>query len=174
VANVRAATVEDADAIAEVHVTSWQENYRGLIPQSVLDTLSVPDRKVAWRKTFADLGSYPVYVAEDGGQIIGFGNGGACRSEALGQEMEVYAIYLFARAQRQGIGSELLRTIVSDFVGDGKRSAGLWVMRDNAIARSFYEKFGAVPVSEKIERRPGYERPEVGYAWSDLGRSFER
>jgi L-amino acid N-acyltransferase YncA len=172
VPNVRAATLEDADAIAEVHVISWQESYRGLIPQSVLDTLSIPDRKVAWRNVFAHLGRYPVYVVEEERQILGFGNGGACRSEALGQEMEVYAIYLLARAQRQGIGSKLLRAVMSDFVVDGKKSAGLWVLRDNAIARKFYEKFGALPVGERIEHRPEYDRPEVGYAWPDLKRSF--
>ena len=170
--NVRAATPEDAEAIAEVHVTSWQESYRGLIPQSVLDTLSIPDRKVAWRNAFTGLGRYPVYVVEEERQILGFGNGGACRSEALGQEMEVYAIYLLARAQRQGNGSKLLRAVMSDFVVDGKKSAGLWVLRDNDIARKFYEKFGALPVSERIEHRPEYDRPEVGYAWPDLKRSF--
>ena len=170
--NIRAARVEDSDAIAEVHVASWQESYRDIIPQPVLDGLSVADRKTAWLNIFSDLGRYPVYVAEEEGRVIGFGNGGTCRSEALGQEMEVYAIYLRAGAQHQGIGSQLLRIIVSDFIGDGKRSVGLWVMRDNAIARRFYEKFGARPVAEKIERRQGYDRPEVGYAWPDIGRAF--
>jgi hypothetical protein len=61
---------------------------------------------------------------------------------------------------------------MSDFVVDGKKSAGLWVLRDNDIARKFYEKFGALPVSERIEHRPEYDRPEVGYAWPDLKRSF--
>lgn len=172
VPNIRAASVEDSDAIAKVHVTSWQESYRRLIPQPVLDGLSVPDRKTAWRNIFSDLGKYPVYVAEKDGRVIGFGNGGTCRSEALGQEMEVYAIYLLASAQHQGTGSKLLRTIVSDFIAEGKRSAGLWVMRDNTIARRFYEKFGARPVAEKIERRQGYDRPEVGYAWPDISRAF--
>jgi L-amino acid N-acyltransferase YncA len=172
VTGVRAATTEDCDVIAEVHVASWRESYRGLIPQSVLDALSTPERKLAWQKTFAGLGRYPVYVAEDEGRIIGFAQGGTCRGEALGQEMEVYAIYLLARAQRRGIGGKLLKTVMSDFIAEGERSAGLWVMRDNAIARKFYEKFGAVPVTQRVESRPEYDRPEVGYAWSDITRSF--
>jgi ribosomal protein S18 acetylase RimI-like enzyme len=170
---IRAATVDDCDSIAEVHVTSWQESYPGLIPQQVLDALSVPDRNAAWREIFAGLRSYPIYVAENEGRIIGFGAGGLCRSEALGQEMEIYAIYLLLRAQRQGTGSRLLTTIVRDFIAHGKRSAGLWVMRDNAVARRFYERFGAVIVAERVEHRPGYDRPEVGYAWPDLRCSFD-
>jgi L-amino acid N-acyltransferase YncA len=167
-----AATDEDADAIADVHVTAWQESYRGVIPQTVLDALSVAERRTAWRKIFADIQEYPIYVAEQDRQIVGFGHGGVCRSKLVGQEMEVYAIYVLERAMRQGAGSKLLRTIVGDFLSHGKTSAGLWVLRDNTIARAFYEKFGAQPVAEKIERRPGYERTEVGYAWSDLTKSF--
>jgi ribosomal protein S18 acetylase RimI-like enzyme len=172
VTDVRAATIEDCDAIARVHVASWRESYRGLIPQPVLDALSVPERKLAWQKVIAGLGKYPVHVAEDEGRIAGFAQGGACRGEALGQEMEVYAIYLLARAQRRGIGGKLLKTVMSDFIADGRTSAGLWVMRDNAIARKFYEKFEAIPVSERVQSRPEYDRPEVGYAWSDIRRSF--
>jgi L-amino acid N-acyltransferase YncA len=172
VPDIRAATVEDCDDIAEVHIDSWRESYRGLIPQPVLDALSIPDRKAAWQKIFAGLGRYPVYVAEEERRVIGFAQGGACRGNALGQEMEVYAIYLLARGQHQGTGSKLLARIMTDFIADGKRSAGLWVMRDNAIARRFYEKSGASPVTERVVSRPEYDRAEVGYAWSDLKRSF--
>jgi L-amino acid N-acyltransferase YncA len=169
---IRRARADESDTIAEVHVQSWQESYRGLIPQFVLDGLSLPDRKRAWREIFAELGRYPVYVAEEDGAMVGFANGGTSRSEALGQEMEVYAIYLLARAQRRGIGSKLLKTVMRDFIAAGKKSAGLWVLRDNAIARRFYEKLGAFPVAERIERRPDYERAEIGYAWTDLKGSF--
>ena len=33
---------EDALALALVHVTSWRETYRGLLPDSFLDRMSVP------------------------------------------------------------------------------------------------------------------------------------
>jgi L-amino acid N-acyltransferase YncA len=145
VTDVRAATIEDCDAIARVHVASWRESYRGLIPQPVLDALSVPERKLAWQKVIAGLGKYPVHVAEDEGRIAGFAQGGACRGEALGQEMEVYAIYLLARAQHRGIGGKLLKTVMSDFIADGRTSAGLWVMRDNAIARNSTRNSGPFP-----------------------------
>jgi ribosomal protein S18 acetylase RimI-like enzyme len=174
VPTIRVARADDSDAIAEVHVASWQESYRGLIAQPVLDALSIADRKAAWRKIFAELGYYPVYVAEHETQIIGFGQGGTCRSDQLGQEMEVYAIYLLARAQRRGTGARLVRTIMRDFLAHGRNSAGLWVLRDNTAARKFYEKLGARPIAERVEHRPQYDRAEVGYAWDDLRHSFGR
>ena len=40
---VRDATVDDARAIAEVHVASWRWAYRGQLPDDLLDGLSVDD-----------------------------------------------------------------------------------------------------------------------------------
>ena len=47
--SVRAATPADAAAIAGVHVRSWQAAYRGIVPDEVLDGLSLPDREQRWR-----------------------------------------------------------------------------------------------------------------------------
>ena len=42
---IRAATISDAYSIAEVQVAGWQAAYRGIMPDSVLDGLSVPKRE---------------------------------------------------------------------------------------------------------------------------------
>src|SRR3989442_5790865 len=38
---IRPAVVEDAPAIAQVHVESWKTTYKGIFPESLLDGLSV-------------------------------------------------------------------------------------------------------------------------------------
>ncbi|GAA4247772.1 hypothetical protein [Dactylosporangium darangshiense] len=38
---IRPATVEDAGAVAAVHVGSWRAAYRGIVPQEHLDGLDV-------------------------------------------------------------------------------------------------------------------------------------
>jgi ribosomal protein S18 acetylase RimI-like enzyme len=43
--NIRKATLEDADGMAMVHVTSWQQTYRGLIHQDFIRS-SAPSTKV--------------------------------------------------------------------------------------------------------------------------------
>lgn len=40
---IRPATLADAEAIVRVHVTAWQESYKGIIEQSYLDKLSYED-----------------------------------------------------------------------------------------------------------------------------------
>jgi hypothetical protein len=45
---IRRAVADDARGIAQVHVKSWQAAYRGLLPQSYLDALSVEQREAFW------------------------------------------------------------------------------------------------------------------------------
>jgi hypothetical protein len=45
----------------------------------------------------------------------------------------------------------------------------LWVLRENAKARRFYERLGGVVVAEKEERRAGGVLVEVAYGWRGLG-----
>ncbi|MGE5538541.1 MAG: N-acetyltransferase family protein [Gemmatimonas sp.] len=169
---IRPATPDDADGMAEVSVAAWRETYGGLLPQPTLDGMSVPDRAAWWRQRLSsgspDRPRPRAWVAERGGRIVGFVDGGPARAAELGQEMEVYAIYLLDSVKRQGLGRRLLRAIFRDFVAHGATSAGLWVLRDNHGARRFYEACGAVPTTERTESRPGYALTEVGYAWRDL------
>ena len=51
---VRDATVDDAHAIAEVHVASWRWAYRGQVPEAILDALSVEDREAMWRRSLSE------------------------------------------------------------------------------------------------------------------------
>jgi len=47
---IRAARFEDAQQIAEVHVASWQVAYRGILSDSLLDSLSVEAWTEQWQE----------------------------------------------------------------------------------------------------------------------------
>ncbi|MGH2840330.1 MAG: hypothetical protein ACRDKY_05850 [Solirubrobacteraceae bacterium] len=51
---VRTATRDDAHPIARVHVRSWQVAYRGLLPDAILDGLSVEERRTIWHQLLAN------------------------------------------------------------------------------------------------------------------------
>jgi L-amino acid N-acyltransferase YncA len=140
-----------------------------MVPQAVLDALSIQQRTEAWRKAILE-NTCPIYLAEENGRIVGFGQGGPCRGDELGRQMEVYAIYLLDRAKRRGIGS--LTKVISDFLSAGANSAALWVLRENSSARSFYEHFGAQFFVERTVERADWNRVEAGYAWDDLRLNF--
>jgi L-amino acid N-acyltransferase YncA len=140
--DIRAATETDARGVAEVHVAAWKTAYRGLMPDSVLDALSVPEREEIWQRIVAQQ-KLQLLVAEDDRKIVGFVNFGPCRDpDALGFAGEILAIYVDPKRWHEGIGQELLATALSGLKSAGFKEAMLWVLDSNSRARIFYERAG--------------------------------
>ena len=172
---IRQAQITDCEAIARVHVRAWEESYRQILPEAAFARNTVERRTESWREIFRQDSLFPIYVAQKGEALVGFACGGPEREEeSLGQQMQLYGIYLLANAKRQGIGSQLLRTVMSGLVSHGAKSACVWTLRDVAPARRFYESFGARLSIEQINHRPTYDMALAGYVWPDLKREFSR
>ncbi|MEZ5935965.1 MAG: GNAT family N-acetyltransferase [Alphaproteobacteria bacterium] len=174
-AAIRPARIEEAGAIAELHVRAWHEAYTGLVPQSLLDGLSVERRAERWRRTLAETvpEDETVLVAVDaGGGLAGFASCGAQRSpelEAGGFDGEILTLYLSAEAKRQGIGRRLMAAMAAALQKQGRRGVGLWVLEGNQPARHFYESLGGEIVGKREDRRgEDLVLQEVAYGWRDL------
>ena len=86
---VRVAAPADIDVIARIHVQSWQTSYRGILPDELLDNLSVERRAEQWQRTMPRNDMF-VYVAENvAGEIVGFASGGAERDGVHGYDGEL-------------------------------------------------------------------------------------
>lgn len=172
--SVRAATDADADRIAGVHVACWHETYRGMLPDALLDGMDVSERAVMWRGVFAAFGQGAlgaVYVAEREGEIVGFGGYSGLRDQPLlaqGYDSLITALYVRQIAQRQGVGRLLLGACAAGMRAAGCAAPALWVLRQNARARAFYQAMGAVECGEEDEVRDGHVLQSVAYGWPDL------
>ena len=143
---VREARLDDADAIARVHVLSWQKAYRGLVPQPILDRMSIADRANAWREWLPKVDQSRTCVAERDGEIVGFVNAGRCRDDdAPPATGEINAIYALSDAWDVGIGAALMTAAVDWLRQEQCTSATLWVLEGNERGRRFYEKGGWRP-----------------------------
>ncbi|MBW4635023.1 MAG: hypothetical protein KME30_24920 [Iphinoe sp. HA4291-MV1] len=92
---VREARLDDALAIALVHVDTWRSTYRGIVPDDYLASLSYEKRESLWVHILSTAKeSHPfTYVAEDEvGQIVGFVNGGSERTQDSVYKGELYAL----------------------------------------------------------------------------------
>ncbi len=163
---VRMATVDDAAAIAAIHVAAWRETYRGLVPDAVLDGLSVEARTVEWRRRLGLPGGAAA-VAVDGG-VVGFGSCGPQRDPGLGTDGEIYTLYVLVRAQRRGWGRGLMAALAGALRAHGRQSASLWVAEANVPARRFYEALDGRLAGAKVQPGDGFALAEVAYAWDRL------
>ena len=141
---IRPATLDDAEAIAAVHVRGWQWGYRGILPDAYLEALSVDRRVEQWRSWLLDPGRTVTRVAEgEDGRCLGFAATGPSRDPAADDETgEVYAIYVEEEGAGTGMGGALLQHAVQTLRDAGFAHATLWVLDGNARARRFYEKAG--------------------------------
>ena len=163
---VRLARPDDAEAIADAHVRGWRAAYRDLVPNAILDGLSVERRAAFWRDTIAaeiaavataDMAAgvaarvtppaARTWVVEQDGVVRGFASTGAIRDQpdGLAGAGEVFAIYLAPEARGRGLGRALYTHVVDDLRIRGFDSIVVWVFEANADARRFYEAAGFRP-----------------------------
>ncbi len=142
--SVRPATPDDAAAIAGVHVRSWQMAYRGVVPDAILERLSVEQRRRTWSELLEDRHGAFTLVADRGGEVVGFCSMAIpSRDDDAGEATcEVGAIYVEPTLWRAGVGARLLETALDTVRDSGWREVTLWVFAANASARAFYESFG--------------------------------
>jgi L-amino acid N-acyltransferase YncA len=164
--SVRRATAADAEAIAVVHVDSWRAAYRGIVPEPILDGLSVERRAQFWRESIAAEPEGPKWVVERNGRVFGFAAGGAARDDDVATGTgEVYAIYLDPGAWSQGLGRRLFAAAVDDLRRHGFGPLVLWVLTANARGRRFYEAAGWRPDgSSRMLDFDGTPIEEIRYA----------
>lgn len=155
---VRTAHPEDAPGIASVHIASWQVAYRGLLPDTLLDTLSLEQRTQEWREILAMPRGSRTLVCLEADRIVGFVGFGPCRDDDLLQEQvgEVYAIYLLPDCWGKGYGAALLTSALEQLQDQGYQVVTLWVLDGNQRAIRFYERAGfAADGHRQEETLPG-------------------
>ncbi|MEV2215487.1 GNAT family N-acetyltransferase [Streptomyces sp. NPDC050997] len=137
-------TLPDCGRVAEIRVGGWRSAYRGLMPQSHLDSLDVTTDAERHRARFAQAdGSAVNLVAERAGELVGWACHGPYRDgEVRTADAELYAIYVDPGQYGGGIGHALLQESLRRCRTAGHVRVLLWVLRDNTRARRFYERAG--------------------------------
>jgi len=165
---IRPATLADADDIARVQTESWQQAYRGILPDRVLDHIDVGQRAASRRSILRDTSSLHLVAYETTrGELVGFCDAGVARRRGPWAG-EVYAIYLLHHARRYGLGRELFERVIPWLVGCGLPSMIVWVLERNTHARRFYEALGGRSGPRLASSVGGFPVVEVGYVWERL------
>ena len=145
---VRLATIEDAEAIAAIHIAGWRSAYRGLVPDAILDGFAIDERTERWRRILgsrtADDPRRTWIIATDR-DVHGFAATGPGRDESAPPPAgagEVEAIYLAPATVGRGVGRILFAHAVRDLVDRGYDPIVVWVFEANARGRRFYEAAG--------------------------------
>lgn len=140
---LRAATAADAAALAEVFVTTWQRNYRGVVADDVIDALNL-DETAEWLARLVSTTEQSTLLLEAAdGSALGFVRFGNEPSDA--RNGHIYALYVHAEYGGRGFGRRLLRSALDELERRGYDVITLWVFKDNVAARGLYSSEGFEP-----------------------------
>jgi GNAT superfamily N-acetyltransferase len=129
--------------MARVHVRSWQQTYRGLMSDEILDDPSfVSRRERLWTAALSDerYAKHRVAVAEHCGQVVGIAMAGPPTGDDSSLATHLYVLYLLDAHHGSGAGAELLDAVIGPTEG-----ASLWLADPNPRAQVFYRKHGFRP-----------------------------
>lgn len=164
---IRPAAPADAHALAHLHVECWRGAYRGIMPDAVLEGLSVASFASHWEAVLAPPAARSVRLAEHGDALVGFTASGPSRDPDArdAPTAELYALYVLPSFWGRRIGWRLWRAAHQELLAGGYREATLWVLEANARARAFYEQVGFClePGRVKTLEREGARLAEMRY-----------
>ena len=142
--HVRLARDHDAGTVGEVYVSSFA-GMRYLPP------VHTDEERRAWIREVV-LREQEVWVAEDGGRIVGF---------AALSERTLELLYVHPDEQNRGAGTALLERVKE------RRPSGfrLWVFQRNTGARRFYERHGCRLVALTDGSANEEREPDALYEW---------
>ncbi|WP_147804978.1 GNAT family N-acetyltransferase [Alkalicoccus halolimnae] len=126
----RRAVKEDIQDIRDIAVQSWHDTYEGIIPREVQDTYL--DKAYSKERLEESIDKANMFVCEKAGHTIGF----ASYFYDSPFTAEVSAIYVLPGAQREGVGSALMRHLWSHM--QNVKELYIDVESGNEKAENFY------------------------------------
>jgi len=168
---IRAASPEDAPAIAALHVAVWREAYRDLAPPEAMRLLDVPRRQASWVEMLAKA-ERTVLVAESDGRIVGIGTAGPATAAELAGHGEIQYLYVDPTHAGGGIGRALMRQLARSLQMQGYKSVALGVVEGNQPAIDFYRKLGGRLAGSYIDPGPLWRSRNQIVIWDAIETLF--
>ena len=142
---IRKAETKDSSRIADIQIFGWRYAYRRIISDVVLfSKLNIEKKSQKVRESIEE-NKEEWYVFEEEEIIKGMMMLGPSRDKDKVESFELWCIYVDPLMLRSGIGHKMLEYCENEAKKRGYKENMLWVLKDNKIGKSFYEKNGYMP-----------------------------
>jgi diamine N-acetyltransferase len=138
---IRKPNIKDVSRIAEIHTYGWRFAYKNIFSTEYLYNNHQVLKASEMHKQIITTKIDMIDIFDDG-IIKGFVLHNNSRDEDLPEAYEISAIYVEPEFTRSGVGKELLAAAEIQCRKKGMSKLFLWVLEENTMGRTFYEKYG--------------------------------
>jgi len=167
------ASPDDAVALAKVHAASWKATYRGILPDTYLDTEVDLERAEYWHSALNSQRYRIVKLARMSGDVVGLI---ALHDDPddQGYDFTIEHLHILPECKGQGLGRLLMKAAAETAQARGAKNMCLWVFEDNVAAIGFYERLGGVTDAHGTDKFAGGDAPDRRIGWHDLDALISR
>jgi len=155
--NIRRREKKDCKDIARVVTVSWNETYKGIISEDILDNLYKNEEKRA-SDAFNnfDVNDNHQFVLEVNNKIVGFINVGKTDDENYLNCGEIFAIYIEEKYHNNGFGKKLIDVGIQELKEMGFDKMIIGCLKENS-SNEFYKYIGGIKVKTRIYKKLNME-----------------
>lgn len=142
---VRRAGPDDAAVLAELGARTFSDTFGHLYPREDLEAFLDESHSVAACQSLLTDPRYAFWLAEEGGEAIGYALAGPCglpHAEARPEDGELKRLYVTSARQGSGTGARLFEEALAWLERDGPRTVWISVWSENLGAQRFYARYG--------------------------------
>ena len=144
---------EDCKSIANIVTISWNETYKGIVPEWFLDELKNNEEKRA-KKSYDEFDKINnnQLVLEVDNKVVGFVNYGITEDEEYQNCGEIFALYIIAKYKGNGFGRKLVEEVKKEFKLQSINKMIIACLKGNP-SNEFYKHIGGLYVKDRIYKR---------------------
>lgn len=163
---IRKMEKRDCAGVAHVVTTAWNETYRGIVPDEILDNLyKTEEERIKNSSDKFDETENHQFVLEVDNKIVGFINVGSTDETEFDNCGEIYAIYIINGYKGYGFGKKLIEAGIQELKNMGYDKMVIGCLEGNKT-NEFYKHIGGKFIKTRIFER--LQLPENVYYFDKI------
>lgn len=168
---IKELALEDIPDYVKVNTIAWQESYKGLIADSILDeVLNNIDNSIQKQINKFDndkKNNIKKFILKVNDESVGMTGIGKATDEKYGDIGELYSLYLLNKVKKKGYGKLLFYNDVKELINLGFNEMIVGCLINNP-SNDFYKHMGGKLIDVVTNKVKGYDMKENIYYYENL------
>lgn len=144
---IRLLVEKEIDEMTELYVKSWRATYKGIIPDKILDTITVEKFNKIW-KEYITKENNGIFGAFENDVFLGFG--AFTPDEEMEDTLYLDSLHIKDGYKGKGVGTKIINHLKEYAREKEYKGVSVSIMCGNDRARNLYTKLGAIHLNYYI------------------------